>query len=147
MHRTRLGYNFFGSAQAQHEEKVLYGLAASKGVYQGPARRVSGPAQFGRIAKGDVLVTEETQKIFGPEVEVRVQGLSALVDNIVLLEYMDVGTALKRFLSIVKQRGSNHENHVRELLITGRGIELAPDPSSASAIFADEIRMRRRPTI
>jgi circadian clock protein KaiC len=92
-----------------------------------------------------VILTEETQKIFGPEVEVRVPGLSALVDNIVLLEYMDVGSELKRFLSIVKQRGSGHEHHVRELRITDRGIELAADSSSAMAILEQEIRVRRRP--
>jgi phosphohistidine swiveling domain-containing protein len=56
--------HLFGSSQAQHEEKVLHGLAASKGVYEGPARRVSGPAQFGRIVKGDVLVTESTTEAF-----------------------------------------------------------------------------------
>jgi rifampicin phosphotransferase len=56
--------HLFESSQAKHEEKVLYGLAASKGVYKGPARRVSGPAQFGRIAKGDVLVTESTTEAF-----------------------------------------------------------------------------------
>jgi pyruvate,water dikinase len=54
----------FGSSQSQNEEKVLYGLAASKGVYQGPARRVSGPTEFGRIAKGDVLITESTTEAF-----------------------------------------------------------------------------------
>lgn len=54
----------FGSSEAQNEEKVLYGLAASKGVYEGPARRVSGPSEFGRIAKGDVLVTESTTEAF-----------------------------------------------------------------------------------
>ncbi len=54
----------FGSSQAQHEEKVLYGIAASKGVYEGPARRVSGPSEFGQIAKGDVLVTESTSEAF-----------------------------------------------------------------------------------
>ena len=54
----------FGSSQAQHEATVLYGLAASKGVYEGPARRVSGPSEFGRIAKGDVLVTESTSEAF-----------------------------------------------------------------------------------
>jgi pyruvate,water dikinase len=54
----------FGSSQAQHEGKVLYGLAASKGVYEGPARRVSGPSEFGRIAKGDILVTESTTEAF-----------------------------------------------------------------------------------
>ena len=56
--------HLFGSSQAQNEEKVLYGLAASKGVYEGPARRVSGPSDFGRIAKGDVLVTESTTEAF-----------------------------------------------------------------------------------
>ena len=56
--------NIFGSSQAQNEEKILYGLGASKGVYEGPARRVSGPSEFGRIAKGDVLVTESTTEAF-----------------------------------------------------------------------------------
>lgn len=56
--------HIFGSSQAQHEEKVLYGLAASKGIYEGPARRVSGPSEFGMIAKGDVLVTESTTEAF-----------------------------------------------------------------------------------
>jgi pyruvate,water dikinase len=57
-------HEVFGSSEAQHEEKVLYGLAASKGVYEGPARRVSGPSEFGRIVKGDVLVTESTTEAF-----------------------------------------------------------------------------------
>ena len=56
--------HLFGSSEAQNEEKILYGLAASKGVYEGPARRVSGPGEFGRIAKGDVLVTESTTEAF-----------------------------------------------------------------------------------
>ncbi|MGD0123797.1 MAG: PEP-utilizing enzyme [Terriglobia bacterium] len=54
----------FGSSETQHEEKILYGLAASKGIYEGPARRVSGPSEFGRIVKGDVLVTESTTEAF-----------------------------------------------------------------------------------
>jgi pyruvate,water dikinase len=56
--------HLFGSSKAPHAEKVLSGLAASKGVYKGPARRVSGPSEFGRIAKGDVLVTESTTEAF-----------------------------------------------------------------------------------
>jgi phosphohistidine swiveling domain-containing protein len=56
--------HLFGSSEAQHEEEVLYGLAASKGVYEGPARRVSRPSEFGRIVKGDVLVTESTSEAF-----------------------------------------------------------------------------------
>lgn len=54
----------FGSSQEEHEGDVLRGLAASPGVYEGPARRVSGPEEFGRIAQGDVLVTESTSEAF-----------------------------------------------------------------------------------
>jgi pyruvate,water dikinase len=56
--------HLFGSSQAQHEAQVLYGLAASKGVHVGPARRVAGPSEFDRIVKGDVLVTESTTEAF-----------------------------------------------------------------------------------
>jgi phosphohistidine swiveling domain-containing protein len=54
----------FGSSEAPHEENVLKGLAASGGVYEGPARRVAGPTEFGRIVQGDVLVTESTTEAF-----------------------------------------------------------------------------------
>jgi pyruvate,water dikinase len=54
----------FGSSEAPHEGAVLYGLAASRGIYEGPARCVSGPSQFDRIQRGDVLVTESTSEAF-----------------------------------------------------------------------------------
>ncbi len=54
----------FGSSEAPHEENMLRGLAASGGVYEGPARRVSGPTEFDRIVQGDVLVTESTTEAF-----------------------------------------------------------------------------------
>jgi len=54
----------FGSSEAPHEEHMLRGLAASRGVYEGPARRVSHPSEFDRIKRGDVLVTESTTEAF-----------------------------------------------------------------------------------
>jgi len=56
--------HIFGSSEVQNEQNTLYGMAASKGVYEGPARRVSGPSEFSRISKGDVLVTESTSEAF-----------------------------------------------------------------------------------
>jgi pyruvate,water dikinase len=47
----------FGSSEAEHEEAMLRGLAASTGVYEGTARLIESPTEFGRIVKGDVLVT------------------------------------------------------------------------------------------
>jgi pyruvate,water dikinase len=54
----------FGSSQEAHEEDMLRGLAASRGVYEGPARLISGPSEFDRIEKGDVLVTVSTTEAF-----------------------------------------------------------------------------------
>jgi pyruvate,water dikinase len=54
----------FGSSEAPHEERMLRGLAASRGVYEGPARRVTHPAEFDRIIRGDVLITESTTEAF-----------------------------------------------------------------------------------
>jgi phosphohistidine swiveling domain-containing protein len=54
----------FGSSEEEHEGDLLRGLAASQGTYEGPARRVSGPSEFGRIVQGDVLVTESTSEAF-----------------------------------------------------------------------------------
>jgi pyruvate,water dikinase len=54
----------FAPSEAPHEESTLRGLAASGGVYEGPARRVAGPTEFDRIVEGDVLVTEATSEAF-----------------------------------------------------------------------------------
>ena len=54
----------FGSSEAQHDTDLLRGLAASPGIYEGPARLVSGPAEFNRIVQGDILVTVSTSEAF-----------------------------------------------------------------------------------
>jgi phosphohistidine swiveling domain-containing protein len=56
--------SMFAPSQEAHEENTLNGLAASGGVYEGPARRVTGPAEFDRIVQGDVLITECTTEAF-----------------------------------------------------------------------------------
>ena len=56
--------SMFAPSMEAHEEDMLRGLAASRGVYEGPARRVSGPQDFDRIVQGDVLVTEATTEAF-----------------------------------------------------------------------------------
>jgi len=54
----------FAPSEAPHEEHLLRGLAASGGIYEGPARLVSGKTDFDRIVQGDVLVTEATTEAF-----------------------------------------------------------------------------------
>lgn len=60
---TAMGEMFAVSEEA-HEETVIRGLGASSGVREGIARRVAGAADFDRIQRGDVLLTEATTEAF-----------------------------------------------------------------------------------
>jgi pyruvate,water dikinase len=54
----------FESSTEMQEGNVLRGMGASGGTYEGPARLVADPADFGRIVQGDVLVTGSTTEAF-----------------------------------------------------------------------------------
>jgi pyruvate,water dikinase len=56
--------NLFKVPEAANTESVLKGLAVNTGVYEGPARLVSSPAEFDRVRPGDVLVTRMTSPYF-----------------------------------------------------------------------------------
>ena len=60
---TAMGEMFAVSEEA-HDEAVIRGLGASSGVRDGVARRVAGAADFDRIQRGDVLLTEATTEAF-----------------------------------------------------------------------------------
>jgi len=54
----------FGSSETESEAAVVRGIGASPGVYTGTARVVSGPTEFDRLERGDVLVTPTTTESF-----------------------------------------------------------------------------------
>jgi len=56
--------NLFGVSEAENSATVLKGLAVNTGTYEGPARLVNNPVDFGRIQPGDVLVTRMTSPYF-----------------------------------------------------------------------------------
>jgi circadian clock protein KaiC len=89
-----------------------------------------------RARQVTTILTDETRKPSGPEMEMRVEGISALVENLLLLEYMTIGPKLRRLIAIVKQRASAHETSAREFFLSGRGIEVAPDAQSAAEVVA-----------
>jgi circadian clock protein KaiC len=96
------------------------------------------------------LITDETTKARGPEIELKVEGTSALAENLILLEYVTLGTELRRMLSVVKQRTSAHNTELREFRLTPHGVSIAEDVESAEAIMsADggglESRRNRKP--
>jgi circadian clock protein KaiC len=54
--------------------------------------------------------------------------LAFLTDAVVALRYAEIDGRLGRFLTVIKVRGANHSDEVRQFHITGKGIEVDPLP-------------------
>ena len=57
-------HSVFAPSSAQGAKTTIRGIGASPGVYTGTARRIGSPAEFGRLQRGDVLVTATTTESF-----------------------------------------------------------------------------------
>ncbi len=64
------------------------------------------------------LMTREIPQIFGSELSITSRGLSFIVDNILILRYLDLHGTLRRAITVLKNRGSDHDKALRELLMT-----------------------------
>ena len=54
----------FETSQEPNEARLVRGMAASPGIYEGTARVLAGPAELDRLEEGDVLVTPSTTEAF-----------------------------------------------------------------------------------
>jgi circadian clock protein KaiC len=70
------------------------------------------------------LYTVEMRSLYGPRVDVPINGLSAATQNIVLFRHVEHRAQLLRALAILKVRDSDYDPRVRELRFTDEGIRL-----------------------
>jgi len=52
--------------------------------------------------------------------------ISSIVDNLILMNFVELGTSLRRAITVAKARGSEHEFVTREYTIGPGGITLLP---------------------
>jgi circadian clock protein KaiC len=102
-------------------------------------------------ALGVTSVTSiELDHLFGPTVNIPMEGVSAIVENIIFLRYVELQAHLYRIISILKMRRSRHDLAIREFTIGDTGLEVSDTLESAEAILtglaralpANEERMR-----
>jgi circadian clock protein KaiC len=77
-----------------------------------------------RILGVTTLITAESASLFGTEINEPLEGLSAIVENIVLLRYVEYRSSVRRLVGILKLRESDYDPGLRELRITPQGIRL-----------------------
>lgn len=96
-------------------------------------------------ARGISALFGQEGAIFPSEIDMPVVGLSAAVENILVLRYVEYQAQLRRLVSILKLRESFYDSSLREFKITPHGIEVAPTFESAEAIMGGLARAARLP--
>lgn len=66
----------------------------------------------------------EAPQLMGQTTSITEVGLSFVLDSIIFLRQVEIESAIRRAMVILKMRGSDHDNHLREYQITSRGIRV-----------------------
>jgi circadian clock protein KaiC len=81
------------------------------------------------------VVTEETRELFVREIEIPTGGVSAAFHNIVFLRQVEIGSELRRLISVMKTRDSRHASEFREFAISDLGISVGDSFNGHATIF------------
>jgi len=71
-----------------------------------------------------VMLTWEMRDIFGSEITAPAPDLSSIVDNLMLMRFVELDSQLQRMLSILKVRDSHHDPALHALHFSPQGISL-----------------------
>ena len=69
------------------------------------------------------VLTRESMALLG-ESDTPGEAFTFLVDSYVLLRYVEIESAIRRALLVLKMRGSDHDKGIRQFEITSRGVEV-----------------------
>jgi circadian clock protein KaiC len=68
----------------------------------------------------------ENPELFGVSTYMADFAISSIVDNLILMNFVELGTSLRRAITVAKARGSEHQYVTREFTIGPGGISLVP---------------------
>ncbi|HEU4600840.1 MAG TPA: ATPase domain-containing protein [Steroidobacteraceae bacterium] len=77
-----------------------------------------------RAQRVAAILAIESSDIVGPSVRMPVNGVSAIIENLIFLRFVERNSTLQRLISVTKMRNSAYDEHVRQLAITSNGIEI-----------------------
>jgi circadian clock protein KaiC len=69
--------------------------------------------------------------------------LSFLTDAVLAMRYAEIDGHLRKFMTVVKVRGSNHSRELRQYEITDQGLEIEPVATSFDGILTGWPRPRQ----
>lgn len=85
-------------------------------------------------------VVSEELDLFSPTISMPNPELANVVENVILLRYVELRSQLHRLISIMKMRESKYDTSIREFHITDHGVEVASSFESAEAVLTGFVR-------
>lgn len=67
------------------------------------------------------IYTNETPKLTGAT-QITGTGISPIMDAVILLRYVEIKSEMRKAISVLKMRGSDHDKEIREIVINRKGI-------------------------
>ena len=82
-----------------------------------------------------VIYANETQNLTG-STKVTGMGISPMMDTIILLRYVEIKSEMRKAISLIKMRGSDHDKDIRELVVSKKGVEIKLPFSEYSGLLS-----------
>lgn len=82
-----------------------------------------------------VLLTSETQRLLGSEVKAPMPDMSSVVDNILVMRFVEDAAELKRMMTILKVRDSVYDPSLLEVVLDAQGLGLRKARRHAEAVL------------
>lgn len=98
--------------------------------------------QLNRLGATTVL-SADPQSALGLDIELPIRGLAPIVDAIILLRYVEYGSQLRRWISILKMHETLFDPSIREFRVGAEGIEIGDVFDSTEAILSGMARAVR----
>lgn len=114
---------------------ALERIASPRGFREG----VIGMTAFIKEHEVCGLLTATTPTLLGG-MSVTEMHVSTLTDAIILLRYVEVYGEMRRGITVLKMRGSTHEQDIREFTIDGRGMHVGRAFRNVSGILSGQFR-------
>ena len=88
-----------------------------------------------RAAGATALLVAELGTLVGPELRVPLPAVSAVLDNLVLLRHVELGSRLQRLVSVLKARETAFDQTIRGFTIGDRGIAVGEPFAGAGGLL------------
>ncbi|MCX9012895.1 MAG: hypothetical protein OIN66_17475 [Candidatus Methanoperedens sp.] len=81
------------------------------------------------------VYTNETSNLTGTT-QITGTGISPTMDTVILLRYVEIKSEMRKAISVLKMRGSDHDKDIRELIINKKGAEIRLPFSEYSGLLS-----------